>query len=262
MLSEASRRTGTDQRTGTEATAPRTSRHKSAVSDSGTSASTYAYRSCSSTRVGSPRPDNRAAMAAARTPEAGTGQPPSPAITLSESSAWSSRNHARRPPRRPLFWASRKPPSSHTSGGRTTATRGDPSRQRTSRARRSLRDRLRDPDQPVGTGFAGGLRRRFDASTSVKGEGGQPCRSRRDGGPTPVQRRHRVITPGPSLGRASAPEADQRRPTVTNESRPSTTNPQVRAPNPYAFPPRGGGTARWGVSAHCRIQDCRTVSLG
>lgn len=50
------------------------------------SASTDVKPARSSTRVGSPTADSRAAMAAALTPEAGTGQPPSPAITFSEAS--------------------------------------------------------------------------------------------------------------------------------------------------------------------------------
>lgn len=61
------------------ATTSRTSRHDSAESASGTSASTDVCRGCSSTRVSSPRADSRAARAAALTPEAGTGQPPAPA---------------------------------------------------------------------------------------------------------------------------------------------------------------------------------------
>jgi ATP-binding cassette ChvD family protein len=56
------------------------------------------------------------------------------------------------------------------------------------------------------------------------------------------------------LGRARVPEADRRRPTVTGQSQSSITKTQVRTAQPYAFPPRGGGTARWGVSAHCQFQ--------
>ncbi|MFD7407947.1 GIY-YIG nuclease family protein [Streptomyces sp. NPDC059866] len=60
----------------------------------------------------------------------------------------------------------------------------------------------------------------------------------------------RGIVPGPSLGRARAPEGTQWRPTVTDELPPPAVKPQVRGDRPYRFPLRGGVQARGGVS--CR----------
>jgi hypothetical protein len=77
-----------------------------------------------------------------------------------------------------------------------------------------------------------------------------------------AQRAQPACRAGPSVGRPKLPEVTRRRPTVTVEPRPPPAKPQVRAARPYGFPPRGSSPARWGVSAHCQISSCRTVSLG
>ncbi len=83
----------------------------------------------------------------------------------------------------------------------------------------------------------------------------------------PRSRRYRTRSVTWSHGSADSravpePEAARQRPAVTDRPPQPPVKPQVTAPGPNGLTPEAGRQARWGVSAHCQISSCRTVSLG